>query len=294
MVRFWAAYVLQTPFSATKAIRPIRRSTTVGGMSDHKTIEKYIARAVDQFDTSPLAREFLSRLARESCALFLPAATTYMLAPQTSNAQRFLINLALREHELPAFLADPANATPEIAQELFRKFMEVDPAFDVTMARRLPDRNCTNHTEAFDEPRCTRALDMLDRNSPGRRLLPILSHLPNSLDQRVAAKATLFIGRRLQSPVWVANLLSRPDPRLRASAVESIWGLNTTAAIRLLEKCTDDLSNRVMGNALVGLYIAGQRSVVGELLSLSESPFPARRSMAAWAMGKLAEPGIHG
>jgi hypothetical protein len=260
-------------------------------MSYRETIiEKYFDRAVGEFDANPLAREFLRRLAKESPAMFLPVAMKYLLSEEISNASRCVVNLALRQEELPAFLADPATATLEIAQKLFKRFIEADPAFDVTMARRLPDRDCTNHAEAFDGLRCTRALDLLDLHSRGRRLLPILSHLPNAGDQRVAAKATLFVGRRLRNPAWVADLLSRSDPRVRASAVESMWGLNTPMAIRRLEKCSEDRNNRVMGNALVGLHIADHRSIESELLALSQSRLPNRRSMAAWALAKLADP----
>jgi len=257
-------------------------------MSFRETIiEKYVDRAVDEFDTNPMGRLFLRRLASESPAQFLPAALKHLRSNEVSNAHRFLAMLALRHEELTTYLVSPIMATSEVAHKLFKRFLEVDPSFDVKLARRLLDRNHTNQSEALDTPRSIRALDILDRHSRGRRLLPMLGHLANASDDRLAAKATLFVGRRVQSPVWAAKVLSRLDNRVRASAIESLWGLSTPAAVTLLERHTVDRSHRVLGNALVGLHIAGHRSVDSELLSLARTSSADRRSTAAWTMGKI-------
>jgi hypothetical protein len=252
-------------------------------------VEKYVDRAVAEFDTNALAKMFLRRLSNESPEQFLPEAMRHLRSSENSNALKFLAMLALRHEEVTGYLANPAVATAEIAQRLFKRFIEVDPSFDVRMARMLPDRSFTNHHVALSGARAIRALDILDRQSRGRRLLPILGHLPSAEDNKVAAKATLFVGSRVQSPEWVSRLLSRPDQRIRANAVESLWGVNMPSAIDLLEQCVEDKNNRVMGNALVGLHVVGHRSIDSELQSLSRNPSPDRRSTAAWAMGKVAD-----
>ena len=251
-------------------------------------IEKYVDRAIEEFETNALAKMFLRRLSNESPAQFLPAAMRHLQGNENSNALRFLAMLALRHEEVTGYLANPALATSEIAQKLFKRFLDVDPSFDVRMARMLPDRGYTNHAVALDGARAIRALDILDKQSRGRRLLPILGHLPSADDARVAAKATLFVGSRVQSPEWVSRLLSRADQRIRANAVESLWGVNVPPAVDLLEKCVEDPNNRVMGNALVGLHVVGHRSVDSELRSLAKNTVPERRSTAAWAMGRVA------
>jgi HEAT repeat protein len=133
-----------------------------------------------------------------------------------------------------------------------------------------------------------RALDILDQTSSGRRLLPILGHLPEAADARLAAKATLFVGRRVMNPAWSAKLLARPEDRIRANAVETLWGLKTPPALDLLERCATDRNNRVMGNALIGLHIAGRPEVDAGVVSLARNGDPGRRSTAAWVMGRLA------
>jgi HEAT repeat protein len=251
-------------------------------------IEKYVDRAVEEFDRNALAKVFLRRLFNEAPAQFLPAVMKHLRSNEDSNAHRFMATLALRQEEMIGYLSNPAVATGEVAQRLFRRFLAAEPSFDVRLARQLPDRSYANHAFALEGPRAIRALDILDQHSRGRRLLPILGHLPGADDSKVAAKATLFVGKRVQSPEWAAKLLARPDERLRANAVESIWGVNVPAAVDLLERCTQDRNNRVMGNALVGLHIVGHRSVDPELGALAKNGAPERRSTAAWAMGKIA------
>jgi hypothetical protein len=99
-------------------------------------------------------------------------------------------------------------------------------------------------------------------------------------DPRVAAQATLFVGKGVQSPAWSAKQMLHPDQRVRANAVESIWGLDTQPAVQLLEKCIDDKNTRVVGNALLGLHITGHRDLERELVFSSKHALPDRRSMA--------------
>jgi len=254
-----------------------------------KIIEKYINQGIEEFDSNPLAPAFLRRLAKESPDVFFSVAMKQLRANENSNALRFLTIALMRRDEVTTYVADPAVASREVAQRIFNRFLAIDPSFDVKLARRLPDRGYINHADAFDTAHSTRALDVLDSTSRGRRLLPILGHLPNAADSQIAAKATLFVGKRVQSPAWAAKLLSRPDERLRANAVEALWGLDSSPAVRLLEDCTKDRHNRVMGNALVGLHIVGHRSVDQELRSLARAVSPDYRSTAAWAMGKLGQ-----
>ena len=82
--------------------------------------------------------------------------------------------------------------------------------------------------------------------------------------------------------------LTREDDRQRANALEGAWGAKSKALIDMLEECSEDPNNRVAGNALVGLHLAGHPEVVERTLELSNSAQHQRRSTAAWAMGKIA------
>lgn len=257
---------------------------------DIHLMETYVRRGIDEFDSSPLAAQLLRRLANEDPDLFFTVATGHLNSTVQSNAHRMLSIIFLRQDDLFERLASPALGSQESAVRIFNRLLAVDPSFDVKLARRLPGRNYWNHNQAFDSLKSTRALGILDETSRGRRLLPILGHLPESDDARIAAKATLFVGRRVQSPAWAKRQLDRGDQRIRANAVEALWGVNTPPAARLLEDCTRDRNNRVVGNALVGLHIVGSTEVRKEVVTISRNIKAELRSTAAWAMGKIATP----
>jgi HEAT repeat protein len=133
-------------------------------------------------------------------------------------------------------------------------------------------------------------LDILDEISPGRRLLPVLSHLVSGDDRKLSSRAALFIGRRVQSAEWAAKQLLHGDERVRASAIQSIWGLRSPTAVSLMEGAIDDPNNRVAGNAVLGLHIAEAQGVAEIVLNMARKAGPHFRSTAAWIMGRIANP----
>jgi hypothetical protein len=255
-----------------------------------QTMEKYLLRSIEEFDSNPLAVKLMRRLAGEVPEMFMPAAIKHLRLNKTSNAHRLLTVLLLRQDKLLEHLATPANNTRDGAVNLFRRFLEVDTSFDVKMAHKLPGRSYLNQSDAFDSMRSARALDILDETSRGRRLLPILGHLPESSDNRISSKATLFVGRRVQNPEWTRKQLARSDQRIRANAVEALWGLQTPPTLALLEECVNDQNHRVAGNSLVGLHLAGRENVLRETMTMSRLDRPEARSTAAWVMGKIGKP----
>lgn len=253
-----------------------------------KVVDRYLARAMDEFQTSPLAVQLMRRLAGESRELFVNAGLKYMQAGQQDNSHRMLGHLLLRQDSLIERITNPEVNSKAGAVDLFRRFHALDSAFDVRLARRLPCRGAWGQSGTLDAIRSARALDILDETSQGRRLLPILGHLPDSDDPRISARATLFVGKRVQSAEWTARQLGRADPRIRANAVESLWGVKTPAAMQLFDTCVDDLHNRVAGNALVGLHIGGREDALDQIIDMSHESDTERRITSVWAMGRLA------
>jgi hypothetical protein len=229
----------------------------------------------------------LRRLAREYPDLFFTAAAKLLESDADSPAHRFLAALLVRQESFFECLTNPARCSCESAVNLFRRLLRVDPTLDFRLARVLPGRNDFNHGKVLRGGHGARAMDILDQTSRGQRLMSVVGHLPNSADPKISAKAALFVGRRINNAEWTAKQLARDDHRLRANAVEASWGAKSEAAIRILESCADDPSNRVVGNALVGLHLAERPDVVERVLGLSQSEKPGLRSTAAWAMGKI-------
>jgi hypothetical protein len=262
------------------------------GESNQKLVDNYLERAIGEFDRNRLSTRLIRRLSEEFPGLFFTAALRYLNTSDQSNALRFLATVALRQRAMLEYLTTPEISSRDHALTLFRRFLDVDPSFDLKLAERLPNRRESNLDEALDGNRSTRALDILDVTSRGGRLLPMVGHLPGHRDTRLSAKATLFVGRRVQNPEWAKKLLlEQPDHRVRANAVESLWGFDSPAAVQLLEECAGDRNNRVLGNSLVGLYLLGRSDAQRQALALASSDAWELRSTAAWVVGKMGGDG---
>ncbi|MDE3199089.1 MAG: HEAT repeat domain-containing protein [Acidobacteriota bacterium] len=255
-----------------------------------RLVRKYIDQAIAECQTNPLSPDFMRRLAGESPSLFFSAAVRRFQVPVDPGTLDCLTSLLLTLPDLPDLLADPAACGKDSAIGVYRRLLRAAPAFDLRFARNLADRLSSDDTPAFDRAKSLRAIDILEETALDRRLLPIIGHLPSSPDPKIAAKATLYVGKRVRSPAWSARYLSNADSRIRANAIESIWGLRTPQATRLLEQCAGDKNNRVAGNALVGLRIAGNKQVDARVSEMSRDASATIRATAAWMMGAIGTP----
>ena len=163
-----------------------------------------------------VAGRLIRKLANDAPEVFLKLSVERLSSDVRSKAHRFLTLLVLRQESLLKNLTDPEFMTKEQAIGLFRRFLEVDPQSDVRLAQMLPARG-GDSTETLSAAEAARALDILDATSGGRRLLNLLGHLPENGDTLVSSKATLFVGKRVQSPEWTATQLARSDQRIRAN-----------------------------------------------------------------------------
>lgn len=257
---------------------------------DQLLFNNYLNRAIAEFSTNPLSARLIRRIANDLPELFVAVAVRYLDTSDQSTAHHFLANQMLRQESVFEEIADPRRGPLTRSLNLFNRLWRVDPCFDVKLAQKLPDRTGHNHSVAFDRARSCRALDVLNETSVGRRLVPIVGHLVESADKMLAAKATLFIGRRMQSPQWAARQIMRDNPEeVRAIAVESLWGVKSQSARELLEDCTTDESVRVAGNALVGLHKLGKPGVIEQVTGMVTAETAEHRTTAAWAMGRIGD-----
>lgn len=269
--------------------------------TEQQNVDRWLDRAVSEFHTNPLCTQLIRRLAEEYPESFSVSAIRHLELAPHSAADRFITILLLQDGSLFNILllqyrslfervSDPTETSRPRSLKLFRLLLSVDPSLDVKLARMLPDRSGLNHDDACRGPRAGRIIDILDQTSQGRRLLPVIGHLINSPDPSICATATLFVGRRLKSPDWAERQLQHPDNRVRANAVESIWGLDTSPARHLLDRCVQDASSRVAGNALVGLHMIGTPGILDDLNRMARDTKFEFRATAAWAMGRMLDP----
>ena len=84
--------------------------------------------------------------------------------------------------------------------------------------------------------------------------------------------------------------LGESDPRVRANAIESLWGVDTPEARALLSFAASDANNRAVGNALLGLYYLGEASMLADVVKLAGHESALFRTSAAWVMGETGDP----
>jgi hypothetical protein len=99
-----------------------------------------------------------------------------------------------------------------------------------------------------------------------------------------------MIGRRLQNGNSTETMLNEPDSRVRANAVESLWGSGAPSTRVLMRLALKDTNQRVVANAMYGLYRLQDQSIISSILTMASHEKPAFRVSAAWTMGETGDP----
>jgi hypothetical protein len=218
---------------------------------------------------------------------FMTAALSMLESKSDPSARRWLCQRLLQFPEFlqQLFHSDRLERTQLI--EICRALKEADDFLDTRLARLASGRE--------DSSRLTpeivlRLLDVLHEISSGPRLVQMIGHLTRHPDERVASKAAMLIGHRLRNQNWVRVQLESGDPRVRASVVEGLWGVDTPANRKCLWDALKDENNRVAGNALLGLHMLREPATDKLVKQMLCEARPQFRRTAAWLMGKIARP----
>lgn len=206
-------------------------------------------------------------------------------AENRSRGLRYIATLVCSGDLMPALLLDDHILTVDVAASLAHQVAAVNPHLDVRLVS-IVLANGGNNRGVAKSPAVLRALALVEAISDCSRLAPSLIQLLRHPCGRVRSKAALLLGRANCNPGRVDTLLASPDGRLRANAVESLWGDYRPRTLKILWQATHDDCSRVVINALLGLCKAGDKKAHAALLEQAESPEPVRRSGAAWAMGE--------
>ena len=198
-----------------------------------------------------------------------------------SRGAQYLVALMVSTGMLLRALCDPELSRDE-ALRLARAARRVDPMVDVALARSLADSAAGDGATHVADP--ARLMDILCELADASRIMPSLMRMMRHPNPNLRSKAVKMIGRGSRSTKWVMGRLSEPDPRVRANAIESLWGVDTAEARTLLKFAASDASNRVVGNALLGLYHLGEASILADIINLA-----AHESAALSGLGRLGD-----
>lgn len=198
-----------------------------------------------------------------------------------------IVRLLIRGKILEQVLSDEDLSLPE-AVKIGRLAIQIDPHMEVRLARRLAESVAGGvQPDALD--RAPRLMSVLEKISDGSGILPSLVRVLRNADPHLRSKAVLMLARGNRGTNWVQSRLLDPDPRIRANAIEALWGVETETARELLLSVIDDPNNRVVGNALLGLYRLGDCRALAEVVKMAHHPFTAFRVTAAWLIGETGD-----
>ena len=186
---------------------------------------------------------------------------------------------------IDTLLTSDETSLPEAGAATSR-LNEVDSSFDVRMLRRV----LQDFGEVGDipTPLALRLLQILDQgpNSCSKLTSPLIRFMRHP-SEKVRSKSVLLLGRGNHNLRRTLEYLSSQEARVRANAVESLWGHQGEDTRRVLVECAQDPNQRVMLNALVGLCRMGDSKSATRLITLAASENPVIRAGAAWGMGQL-------
>ncbi|RCK81013.1 MAG: Adenylate cyclase [Candidatus Ozemobacter sibiricus] len=105
---------------------------------------------------------------------------------------------------------------------------------------------------------------------------------------RSQAVSMLALAREPRLAGFFRQLLTDPDGRVRANALQALLPLPFSDKAEVLRAHQADDHPRVVANALLGLWLLDDPQVLPGLLALLDSPAPARRTSGAFALATLA------
>jgi len=246
---------------------------------------------VGNFAQDPVAISALLRQEAEACPdRFLRQSLPLLRDFSDRAGLQFLLKLLAARNLIAAPLCDAKTFTTEQSITLANRLAQMDPSFRTKLARAVLD--------GFGEPGGAHIIP----EASVLRFLEIVSDFPRGVqaafvarllehrNPKVRSKVTLLMGKFNRNPVWTGSRLKDQDARVRANAVESLWGASDDAAREVFARALHEDDNRIAGNALLGLYRLGDPSSIAQLLTLFDHPQPRFRATAAWVAGETEDP----
>ncbi len=190
-------------------------------------------------------------------------------------------------------LCDPELYSLAAALDLARFMKDAHPLLDIELAQMTPPKQ-GEMGENLPTAKVERALEILDVISKGGRILNRLVHLLQSENERIRSKAALLIGRRVGNAHWARKAENDANHRVRANVIEALWDSPLPQCRDMFYRALLDSDNRVVGNAIYGIYRISPGESVPLVVNLAGHDQLGCRVTAAWVMGKTGDWQFHG
>jgi len=251
---------------------------------------KDISALVESFsEKDTVGKQSLVQLLASDAHVFSAASIRVLANAEASAGARFLTYLLTKEKLLTAGLRDPDTCSLKDAVAAVRAIGDIGPRFQAALEM---DLSAALHGRATEEStmQVMRILDLLGA-IPTQNFWPSFqSELMAYPDRAVRSKAALLIGRNTTHPAWIKKQLMDSDARVQANAVEALWAMDAAEARPVFTAALRSPNNRVVANAILGLYRLSDLKAVTALLEMARHPEPLFRASAWWAMAETEDP----
>lgn len=252
------------------------------------------------FSAAELEKAFLEnpKLAHEQLRLwketargdFLRQSTVFLETAATNSFTQVLTQLCRedsRDLQQLQFAADILNL--EESARLLRVVGRNDPSFQMNLISSVRTAIEKAATGA-PNPDLARMLDILSKSMDREKLAMLLASMIEHPDERLRSKVALLCGPLGRGYAKRIESLKDKDPRVRANAVEALWGRKDPESIQLLREASRDPHHRVAANAYYGLYLGGDVSAIRGILKLARETDLPRQLAGIWLLGQTGDP----
>jgi hypothetical protein len=252
-------------------------------MASTRTVgSEEFAQALATYARDPaLSKRQLRNLSASDARGFIRIALVHLSHGGTGPAEVHLSHLLGAERDYVDVLTD----TDQLADAEAIAVAAVMANGDREFHRKLLEMRVTK-----DPRRISRILKLIDQDERAMALVPWLRELVDSENANLASKAAMILSRLTKNPMVVHRFLQSSDPRVRANAVEGLWGGNIETIRPLLLAAVSDGHHRVVANALVELYRVGDSMAVEKIKELACHADALFRAAIAWAIGEIDSP----
>lgn len=243
-----------------------------------------------QFAANPvLSLRRLRELKTADFRSFVASAAIFLSTGKVGRMARLILHL-IRENEAAfdqLLFADDTLASDtavSIANLAAREDPKLPPRWIAELQTEIENGALEGKVE-----RIIRRLEILANCSDLIRLAPTLAKLCAHDDARIRSKAVL-LAAQLPNGTTTLNAIADIDERVRANAIEAMWGRSDKQALEIFQVGSRDPYHRSAANSLLGLHRAGQLSAIQGMLNMAEDVEPLFSSAGIWAMGHSRDP----
>lgn len=231
-------------------------------------------------------REWIETDSAGFCEQAVPA----LRHTKESPAYRHLLWLICASKILARILCDPALLSEDEAASLAEKLRKIDPTVEMNLVKEIFGVDGMGGISLVEPAYGLRFLAVFSNKINSVHLLPVVGRLIRHPNATIRSKAATMLGKMSRHHDWLEQTRHETDDRVRANALEALWepGLPERLRARLWEGVNDP-SNRVVGNALLGLYRQGEPGCIPLIISLTRHPEEKFRATAAWLIGETGD-----